>query len=132
MHVANNAFSHTLRQIVLMQAVLVTVTAVVATLLKGENFLWSTLYGGAIVIVSSAFFGWRLGIATQTSDAAPPVVDAAELFKGIVVRFVLVIGLLAAGMGWLKLYPLGILLGLIVAQAGFWFSRSSYGVTRRK
>ena len=59
-------------------------------------------------------------------------VNTVELFKGIVLRFILVVALLALGMGWLKLAPAGILVGFIAAQLAYWFSKTSYGVTRRK
>jgi len=129
--VANNAFSHTLRKILLIQTGLVVIAAVVLTLVKGHEFFMATLYGGAVIIVSTIYFGWRLKIATQAVDNTPSV-NSVELFKGIFLRFVMVIGLLALGLGWLKLQPAGVLSGFIVAQLAFWFSRSSYGVTRRK
>ena len=126
----NNAFQHTLRKIVLIQAGLVLITAILLSVFKDQEYFWATLYGGAIIIVSTGFFGWRLRIATQTADNQPAL-NSVELFKGIILRFVLVVGLLALGMGWMKLSPAGILSGFIVAQLAFWFSRSSYGVTRR-
>ena len=129
--VVNNAFSHALRKILLVQTGLVFVTAVALSLLKGQEFLLATLYGGAVIIVSTIYFGWRLKIATEAVDNRPTV-NSVELFKGIFIRFLMVIVLLALGLGWLKLQPAGILSGFIVAQLAFWFSRSSYGVTRRK
>ena len=129
--VANSAFSHTLRKILLVQTSLVIVAAVILTFVKGHEFFIATLYGGAVVIVSTIYFGWRLKIATEAVDNTPSV-NSAELFKGIILRFLMVIALLALGLGWLKLEPAGILSGFIVAQLAFWFSRSSYGVTRRK
>ena len=92
----------------------------------------ATLYGGAIIIVSTSYFGWRLRIATQSDENGAPAVNTVELFKGIILRFVMVILLLALGLGWLKLPATGVLAGFFVAQLAFWFSRSSYGVTRRK
>lgn len=132
--VTNNAFSHTLRKVFLVQVSLVVITAVVLSLVKSHEFFWATLYGGAVIIASTSFFGWRLRIATQTDFNKPAenTVNSVELFKGIFIRFVLVIVLLAVGLGWLKLLPAGVLSGFIVAQLAFWFSRSSYGVTRRK
>ena len=127
----NNAFSHTLRRILLVQAGLVVITAVVLSLIKSHDFLMATLYGGAVIIVSTIYFGWRLKIATEAADKTPTV-NSVELFKGIFIRFLIVIVLLALGLGWLKLQPAGVLSGFIVAQLAFWFSRSSYGVTRRK
>ncbi len=128
---ANNALSHTLRKVLGLQAALVTITAVALALLKGHEFFLATLYGGAIIIASTGYFGWRLGIATQT-HGNEPAVNSVALFKSIFIRFVLVIGLLALGLGSLKLAPAGVLSGFIVAQLAFWFSRSSYGVTRRR
>lgn len=129
--VTNNAFSHTLRKILLVQVGLVVITAVILSLVKSHEFFWATLYGGAVIIASTSYFGWRLRIATQSADNKPTV-NSVELFKSIFIRFVMVIVLLALGLGWLKLPPAGILSGFIVAQLAFWFSRSSYGVTRRK
>ena len=129
--VVNNAFSHTLRKILLVQTGLVFIAAVILTLVKGHEFFIATLYGGAVVIVSTIYFGWRLKIATEAVDNTPSV-NSVELFKGIILRFLMVIALLALGLGWLKLAPAGILSGFIVAQLAFWFSRTSYGVTRRK
>ena len=129
-----NAFTHTLFKIILVQVGLVVITAVTLSLVKGHEFFLATLYGGAVIIASTSYFGWRLRIATQTDDNKPAenTVNAVALFKGIIIRFVLVIVLLALGLGWFKLLPAGVLSGFIVAQLAFWFSRSSYGVTRRK
>ena len=129
--VTNNAFSHTLRKILLVQTSLVLITAITLTLVKGHEFFMATLYGGAVIMVSTIYFGWRLKIATEAADKTPTV-NSVELFKGIFIRFLMVIGLLALGLGWLKLQPAGVLSGFIAAQLAYWFSRSSYGVTRRK
>lgn len=130
----NNAFTHTLRKILLVQVGLVVITAVTLSLVRSHEFFLATLYGGAVIIASTSYFGWRLRIATQTDDNKPAenTVNSVALFKGIFIRFVLVIVLLALGLGWFKLLPAGVLSGFIVAQLAFWFSRSSYGVTRRK
>jgi len=129
---ANSAFSHTLRRILLVQVGLVVITAVILSQIKSHEFFIATLYGGAVVIVSTIYFGWRLKIATEAVDDTTPTVNSVELFKGIFVRFLIVVVLLALGLGWLKLQPAGILSGFIVAQLAYWFSRTSYGVTRRK
>lgn len=129
--VTNNAFSHTLRKILLVQISLVIVTAVILSLVKSNEFFMATLYGGLVIIASTGYFGWRLKIATQAVDDKPAV-NSAELVKGLFIRFVMVIVLLALGLGWLNFPPAGVLAGFIVAQLAFWFSRSSYGVTRRK
>jgi len=126
----NKAFLHTVRKILVIQSGLVLFTAAMVSYLKGIELFWATLYGGAIIITSTSFFGWRLRIATQINESGSTV-NSVELFKGLFLRFVLVIALLALGLGWLKLSPLGMMSGFIVAQLAFWFSRSSYGITRR-
>ncbi|VAW94254.1 hypothetical protein MNBD_GAMMA23-2217 [hydrothermal vent metagenome] len=128
---ANNALSHTVRKVVLTQVSLILIATAITTILKGNEFLWSTLYGGATVVTSTLFFGWKLMLATQSADKAH-VVNTVALFKGIFLRFILVVALLALGMGWLKLSPAGILAGFIAAQLAYWVSKTSYGVTRRK
>lgn len=129
----NSAFSHTIRTVLLVQIGFVVCTSVILALIKGQEYLIATLYGGAVIIASTIYFGWRLKVATQTSNKQPSdySVNSVELFKGIFIRFAMVIALLALGLGWLKLQPAGVLSGFIVAQLAYWFSRRSYGVTRR-
>ncbi|MFK5914630.1 MAG: ATP synthase subunit I [Woeseiaceae bacterium] len=128
---ANNAFSHTLRKILRVQSSLTLVTAVILSWVKGHEIFMATLYGGAIVIVSTIYFGWRLKIATEAVNNTPTL-NSVELFKGIFIRFLIVIVLLALGLGWLNLAPVGVMSGFIIAQLAFWFSRTSYGVTRQR
>jgi len=127
----NKAFFHTVRKVVLTQLGFTLLTAATATTLKGIELFWATLYGGAIVVTSTVFFSWKLMKATEQADNAQAV-NSVELFKGIILRFLMVVALLALGMGWLKLSPVGILIGLIAAQLAYWFSKTSYGITRRK
>ena len=47
----------------------------------------------------------------------------AGFYKSALMRFVLVIALLALGMGVLKLPALAVLIGFIVAQTGIFFAR---------
>ena len=126
----DKAFLHTLRKILMIQIGLVLFTATMVSYLKGYELFWATLYGGAIIITSTSFFGWRLRIATQINETGSTI-NSVELFKSLFLRFVLVIVLLALGLGWLKMSALGMMFGFIVAQLAFWFSRSSYGITRR-
>ena len=113
------------------QAGLVVITAVILSQIKSHEFFMATLYGGAVIIASTIYFGWRLKVATESADNSPTV-NSVVLFKGIFIRFLIVVVLLALGLGWFKLQPAGVLSGFIVAQLAFWFSRTSYGVTRRK
>jgi len=127
---SNSAFFQTIRKVVLTQIGLVIVVSTTATFLKGNEFLWSTLYGGATVVISTIYFGWKLMIATTSADNEASI-NSAELFKGIFLRFIMMVALLAIGMGWLKLNPAGVLIGMVTAQIAYWFSKTSYGITRR-
>lgn len=129
----NSAFSYTIRTVLLVQVGFVILTSVILMMFKGQEFLIASLYGGAVIIASTIYFGWRLNVATQTTNKQPSdySVNSVELFKGVFIRFTMVVALLALGLGWLKLQPAGVLSGFIVAQLAYWFSRRSYGVTRR-
>jgi len=140
------AFSHTVKKLIGLMLGMIAVTGIVSFYLKGPIFTVAVLYGGAITVVSSLFFAWRLsvatnvttGVATQKADNNAPdagvnaQVNAGVLFQGIILRLVIVIVLLAVGMGGLKLDPLGMVIGFGLPLTAYWFSGDSYGQTRRK
>lgn len=124
------------------------IAAVISYYLKGMEFTLALLYGGAITVTSTLFFAWRLKIATKVADNNEPGtpdseqvesglapqkgVNAGVLFQGIILRLVMVIVLLAVGMGVLELDPLGMLIGFGLPMTAYWFSGPSYGQPRRK
>ena len=80
----------------------------------------AALYGGAVAVIGSAFGAWRLYAATRTDG----VVSAFELFRGLFLRFFLLAALLAAGLVWLELQPLGVVCGFLLAYLGYFIVKA--------
>ena len=116
------AFRRTWLRLLLIQGVLVVLAAIIADLMQGIEFSLALLFGGAASLAGTLVGAWRVRIATDEA-AHSTTLGMAEFYKGAVLRFVLVIALLALGMGVLKLPALAILIGFIVAQTGIFFAR---------
>ena len=123
---AKDSLTKTLRKTLLIQAALTGIAAIIALLVKSPSFALHLVYGGAVTSIGTGLHGWRLlKIATPTDDNDPIAAQAnvgAEAFKGAVLKIGAMIGLLALGMGYLKLDPLAVLIGFIVAYLGFMFA----------
>lgn len=122
---ANLALRRTLYRLVVIQAGLLAVAVIWLILAKGINFGLAALYGGAASIAGTLVSGWRLKVATDDSAGMQNTlqVEIAEFYKAWIFRFVLIIALLALGMGILDMEALGILIGFIAAQLGYFFAR---------
>lgn len=116
------AFRRTLRRLLQIQGVMVLVAAIIAFLMQGIEFSMALLYGGAASLAGTLIGAWRLRIATDEAIHSTTL-GMAGFYKSALMRFVLVIALLALGMGVLKLPALAVLIGLIVAQTGNIFAR---------
>lgn len=123
MSYAAKVLASTLRRLVMVQVVLTVAAALVYLATTGAvDKTAAVLYGGGIVVLGTLISAWRLLRATQAagSDASRSM---AELYIGAALRFVLALALLALGMGWIGLDPLGIIIGFAVAQLGYAFNR---------
>jgi ATP synthase protein I len=118
----NLAFRRTVVRLLLIQAVMVVLAAVMAFLMQGTEFSLALLYGGAASIAGTLIGAWRIRIATDEAIHSTTL-GMAGFYKSALMRFVLVIALLALGMGVLKLPALAVLIGFIVAQTGNIFAR---------
>jgi ATP synthase protein I len=116
------AFRRTWQRLLLIQAGLVLIAAIIAFLMQGIEFSVALLYGGATSLAGTLMGAWRVKIATDEA-AHSSTLGMAEFYKGALLRLVLVIALLALGMGVLKLHALAVLIGFIVAQLGNFFAR---------
>ncbi|MGD9389102.1 MAG: ATP synthase subunit I [Thioalkalispiraceae bacterium] len=132
MNFADKAFQRTWRRLVLIQVSLLVVAAVMSLLLKGYelNYLGALFYGGAISIVSTLINAWRIRIATE-SAADNAALSMVELYKGLILRMVVVMALLAIGFITLKLQPAALIIGFVVAHTGYLFARP-VGTARRR
>jgi len=120
---AKDSLKEALRKTITVQAVLTLVAAVVALLTKGDRFALALVYGGAVTIVGTWLHAWRLLKITATGGKNDPALMGAEVFKGAILKMMAMIGLLALGMGVVKLDPLAVLIGFIVAYLGFLSAR---------
>jgi ATP synthase protein I len=116
------AFRRTLIRLLLIQAGMVVIAAIIAFQMQGIEFSLALLYGGGASLAGTLIGAWRVRIATDEA-AHSTTLGMAEFYKGAFMRMLLVIALLALGMGVLKLPALAILIGFIVAQMGNFFAR---------
>lgn len=123
MYQAKDSLKEALRKTLTMQTVLTLVAAVIALLTKGDRFALALVYGGAVTIAGTWLHAWRLLKIAATDVDNDPTHVGAEVFKGAILKLAAMIGLLAVGMGVLKLNPLAVLIGFIVAYFGFMFAR---------
>ncbi len=104
-------------------AQLVLVLAVsTALFLQDSSMGIAALYGGGIAIGNTLLLLRRVRRA-NTELAKDPNEDVRLLFAGAVERFVFTLGAMAAGMGWIRLDPMALLIGFAVAYLGHPFSR---------
>jgi ATP synthase protein I len=103
------------RRVALAQAVLVPVAALVGWVFAGIGAGLAALYGVLVALSVSAVLVWR-----ERQSILHPEWDQHRLFKlfirAAIERLVLLVGLLIVGLGVLKLAPLPMMLGLVLAQ----------------
>jgi F0F1-type ATP synthase assembly protein I len=109
------------KRLLLIQTALALAAAVGTFLLTdlGLPGALAALYGGATAVIGSAFGAWRLYAATRTNQLA----SAFELIRGLLLRFVLMAALLAAGLAWLKLSPGALVAGFLIGYLGYFLVR---------
>lgn len=103
------------RRVVRAQSVLVFVVALSGTAIAGMDAGLAAAYGVLVALAVSAVLVWR-----EQQSMAHPEWDQHRLLKVFVrvsiERLVLLVALLSLGLGVLKLDPLPLLLGLVLAQ----------------
>ena len=107
------------------QAVLAPVAALIGAAIAGVDAGLAALYGVLVALAVSAVLVWR---ERQSMDH--PEWDQHRLFKLFIrvgiERLTLLVGLLVVGLGVLKLTPLPLLLGLVLAQFA-WLAAATAG-----
>ena len=97
------------------QAVLAPVAALIGAAMAGVDAGLAALYGVLVALAVSAVLVWR-----ERQSMAHPEWDQHRLFKLFIrvgiERLVLLVGLLGVGLGVLRLAPLPLMLGLVLAQ----------------
>ncbi len=105
------------RRVALAQAGLAPIAALSAVFVGIEAGL-ALLYGTLVALAVSLVLVWR-----ERQSMQHPEWDQHRLFKQFIragiERLLVLVGLLAVGLGVLKLAPLPLLLGLLLAQFGW-------------
>jgi ATP synthase protein I len=106
------------RRVAVAQAGLALIAALAGGAFSGIGAGLAALYGALVAVAVSAVLVWR-----ERQSMQHPEWDQHRLFKLFIrtglERLVLLVALLAAGLGVLKLAPLPLLLGLLLAQLGW-------------
>lgn len=103
------------RNALVKQAVLVLICAALFSALQGAESALAALFGGAIALANVQLLRWRKG-QVKTRRGLSARASLVTFFASAVERFALVAGLLALGLGWMKLQPLALLIGFAVGQ----------------
>ena len=107
-----------IQRVALAQAVLAPVAAVLGGVFVGLDAALAALFGGLVALAVSAVLMWR-----EQQSMRHPEWDQHRLFRLFiragVERMLVLVGLLGLGLGVLKLSPLPLLLGLLLAQFGW-------------
>ncbi len=97
------------------QAMIAPVVALAGAAIAGVDAGLAALYGVLVALAVSAVLVWR-----ERQSMVHPEWDQHRLFKLFIrvgiERLILLVGLLILGLGVLKLAPLPLLLGLVLAQ----------------
>lgn len=103
------------RRVALAQAVLAPVAALTSAILVDKDAGLASLYGVLVGLAVSLVLVWR-----ERQSMQHPEWDQHRLFKQFIragiERLLVLVGLLFAGLAVLKLAPLPMLLGLLLAQ----------------
>jgi ATP synthase protein I len=118
-------FSTGTRRVALAQAGLAPIAALIGGVFGGVGAGLAVLYGTLVALAVSAVLVWR-----ERQSMQHPEWDQQRLFKLFmrtgVERLGLLVGLLSVGLGVLKLAPLPLLLGLVLAQFA-WLAAATSG-----
>jgi len=109
MNFAAEALRKEVRRVILFQALLSLTVAAAFGYARGRYDFMSALYGGAVVMLLSAWLG--RGVRRAGGLGA--------LYANAVTRYVAAMVLLGIGLGVLKLAPLPLIVAFAVAQFGF-------------
>lgn len=106
------------RRVALAQAGLAPAAALIGAIFAGIGAGLAVFYGVLIALAVSLVLVWR-----ERQSMQHPEWDQHRLFKQFIrtgiERLLVLVGLLFVGLGVLKLMPLPLLLGLLLAQLGW-------------
>ena len=124
-----NSFLATIKSLSVTQLVFVLIAAIVSYSQKDIDFALALLFGGFISLSGTWIHAWRVHLATEATDEGFGI-DTSELVKGSVLKYMTVIALFVLGMVIIKLEASAIVIGFVVAQMSFLFTRG-YAARRK-
>jgi ATP synthase protein I len=101
--------------VVSVQAVTVILSSLLLLFWLGSDIAMAALFGGAVAVANALFLIWcmRTGAQRSGQDARQ---ELAWLVRFSMERFFMVALLIVAGLGWLKLMPVPLLIGFVLGQ----------------
>ena len=115
---AAEILSQGIRKVLVSQIALTLLTAGAVFALLGSAEAVAAIYGGGIALIGTWLLGRRV---SRTPEIVQPgdVGSQLALYAGVLPRFIVTLALLAAGIGWLKLTPIPLIVAFGLAQLGF-------------
>ena len=102
-----------IRRVLRLKLALLLVASLVALTIWGLVVAQAVCFGVGIAVANTLMIAWRMRRGRVASAAQPSL---SEFYRSWLERYLLVGALLAAGLGGLKLMPLGLLSGFILGQ----------------
>ncbi|WP_020396135.1 ATP synthase subunit I [Thiolinea disciformis] len=112
-----------MQSVLIIQATLILLSTIGFVFYQGEAALTPALYGGAIALVSTLLLKSR-GAQVEEIAKTNPQQSLYHLYGVIVLRFVLVLGGLGFGLGYLKFPVTPLLVTFMVAQVAYMLAGS--------
>ena len=111
------------------QAVTVMLGASLLLIWQERNVAVAAFFGGAVAVANALFLIWcmRAGAQRPVQDARR---ELAWLVRFSMERFLMVALLIVAGLGWLKLMPVPLLIGFVLGQLTLVFSTIFSGIEK--
>ena len=117
-------------RVVGVQAVTVIFGASLLFFWLGRDVAVAAFFGGAVAVANTLFLAWcmRAGAQRPVQDARR---ELAWLVRFSMERFLMVALLIVAGLGWLKLMPVPLLIGFVLGQLTLVFSTIFSGIEKK-
>ncbi|GAO34931.1 hypothetical protein SCT_0311 [Sulfuricella sp. T08] len=112
------------------QAVTVILGASLLLIWQGRSVAVAAFFGGAVAVANALFLIWcmRAGAQRPVQEARQ---ELAWLVRFSMERFLMVALLIVAGLGWLKLMPVPLLIGFVLGQMTLVFSTIFSGIEKQ-
>jgi ATP synthase protein I len=114
-HFNNHSQMGAAYRVISLQAILVVFVTALLFFLLGKEAAQAFFFGGAVAVANALFLAWGLRAGVQR-----PVQDVRQeltwLVSFSIKRFFMVALLIVAGLGWLKLMPVPLLIGFVLGQ----------------